>query len=149
MKGEEYDGGFVNVTGTVKGVPVFSESEVNKFCIKQMKINDFFKRRVKKMNTDLNKANDHIDEYVDVIGKNIERLVSKEDEFIQQAKKISTGIRKNSQSMVDGIVRIKKSANFDELEKYTNTLERFVSALEKLESLEKTGSLAKITGAMK
>ncbi len=148
MKGE-YAGGFVNITGTVQGVPVFSESEVNKFCIKQMKINDFFKRRAKKMNTDLNKANDHIDEYVDVIGKNIERLVSKEDEFIQQAKKISTGIRKNSQSMVDGIVRIKKSANFDELEKYTNTLERFVSALEKLESLEKTGSLAKITGAMK
>lgn len=99
------------------------------------------------MNTDLEKANLHINERVESINKNLKHLTDKESEFVTQSKKISSGIRKHSQSMVDGITRIKKSASFDELEQYTSVLERYVIALEKLDGLEQSGHLGKILKA--
>ena len=101
------------------------------------------------MNTDLEKANLQINERVESINKNLKHLSNTETEFIAQSKKISSGIRKHSQSMVDGITRMKKSASFDELEQYTNVLERYVIALEKLDGLEQSGHLNKILKAFK
>jgi len=101
------------------------------------------------MTTEVEEANTMINNSVDNLSKNIDRLNDKESEFISNAKRISTGIRKNSESLATGIGRIKSAASLDELEKYTLILERFTGALEKLELIQQQGKLDKITQALK
>jgi len=134
---------------TLRGEPGFIDKSLPLFVIGKILADDYFndKGRSINMNTDLEKANLHINERVESVSKNLKHLTDKESEFVAQSKKISSGIRKHSQSMVDGITRIKKSASFDELEQYTSVLERYVIALEKLDALEQSGHLSKILKA--
>jgi|14BtaG_2_1085337.scaffolds.fasta_scaffold58616_3 hypothetical protein len=134
---------------TSSGETAFLEKSLPLYVIGRILADDYFndKSRSINMNTDLEKANLHINERVESINKNLKHLTDKESEFVTQSKKISSGIRKHSQSMVDGITRIKKSASFDELEQYTSVLERYVIALEKLDGLEQSGHLGKILKA--
>jgi len=133
-----------------KDGPLFDAEKICQFAINDIN-NDtnHFKRRSKKMTTEVEQANAKIDTSVDNLSKNIDRLNSKEKEFITNAKRISTGIRKNSESLATGIGRIKNAASLDELERYTVILERFTEALEKLEMLQQGGKLDKITQALK
>ena len=149
---EKYGYSLVKSKGnTSSGEPGFIEKSLPLYVVGKILANDWFNNKDKEisMNTDLEKANLQINERVESINKNLKHLNASETEFIAQSKKISSGIRKHSQSMVDGITRMKKSASFDELEQYTNVLERYVIALEKLDGLEQSGHLNKILKAFK
>lgn len=115
----------------------------------QIHCNNFFNRRIKNMATDLEKANTKIDDYVDNLSTNIEKLVNKEKTFVEATKRISTNIRKNAENMTTGISRIKQAANFNELERYTEVLERLVGALDALSIIESKGKLDKVIAAIK
>lgn len=133
-----------------KDGPLFDSGNIMKLALNDINNGiNYFKRRSKKMTTEVEKANTMINNSVDNLSKNIDRLNDKENEFISNAKRISTGIRKNSESLATGIGRIKSAASLDELEKYTLILERFTGALEKLELIQQQGKLDKITQALK
>ena len=133
-----------------KDGPLFDSGNIMKLALNDINNGiNYFKRRSKKMTTEVEKANTMINNSVDNLSKNIDRLNNKEKEFISNAKRISTGIRKNSESLATGIGRIKSAASLDELEKYTLILERFTGALEKLELIQQQGKLDKITQALK
>jgi len=133
-----------------KDGPLFDSGNIMKMALNDINNGiNYFKRRSKKMTTEVEKANTMINNSVDNLSKNIDRLNDKESEFISNAKRISTGIRKNSESLATGIGRIKSAASLDELEKYTLILERFTGALEKLELIQQQGKLDKITQALK
>ena len=133
-----------------KDGPLFDSGNIMKLALNDINNGiNYFKRRSKKMTTEVEKANTMINNSVDNLSKNIDRLNNKENEFISNAKRISTGIRKNSESLATGIGRIKSAASLDELEKYTLILERFTGALEKLELIQQQGKLDKITQALK
>ncbi len=133
-----------------KDGPLFDSGNIMKYALNDINNGiNYFKRRSKKMTTEVEKANTMINNSVDNLSNNIDRLNNKEKEFISNAKRISTGIRKNSESLATGIGRIKSAASLDELEKYTLILERFTGALEKLELIQQQGKLDKITQALK
>jgi methyl-accepting chemotaxis protein len=133
-----------------KDGPLFDSGNIMKMALNDINNGiNYFKRRSKKMTTEVEEANTMINNSVDNLSKNIDRLNDKESEFISNAKRISTGIRKNSESLATGIGRIKSAASLDELEKYTLILERFTGALEKLELIQQQGKLDKITQALK
>jgi len=134
---------------TVKGVPLIAEHSVFKLMYREIDADLFFNRRGKTMTNDLQQANDKIDSYVENINKNMTRLLDKEKAFVDTSKRISSNIRKNSESMTSGIGRIKQAASFEELEKYTNVLERLVGALDALAIIEKQGKLDKIIASIK
>lgn len=133
-----------------KDGPLFSSQNIERYVLNDINNGiNYFKRRGKKMETEVEKANTRINDSVDNLSKNIDRLNSKEQEFISNVKRISTGIRKNSESLATGIGRIKNAASLDELERYTLILERFTNALDKLELIQQQGKLSKITQALK
>lgn len=141
--------GLLDPVKTVRGTPMFDSIKVYKIMYRDISVDNFFNKRVKKMNNDLNKANAKVDSYVENITKNMDRLVNKEDDFLKVTKRVSSNIRKNSENMSTGIGRIKDAANFEELERYTNILERFVVALDTLANIEKQGKLDKIIASIK
>jgi hypothetical protein len=51
--------------------------------------------------------------------------------------------------MASGLIKMEKSANFNNLERYVSLLERAASAMQTLADLEKAGKLDKIAGALK
>lgn len=133
-----------------KDGPLFDAEKVRRYALNDINNGiNYFKRRSKKMTTEVDEANTKINSSVDNLSKNIDKLNTKEQEFISNAKRISTGIRKNSESLATGIARIKNAASLEELERYTTILERFTEALERLELLQQGGKLNKITQALK
>ena len=140
---------FPKAVGYERGSPMFKKDDIREFMINQIKTTNYFQARAKDMEKDIDIANQRIDSNIDNLDKNIDRLVDKEKEFVGNAKRISSGIRKNSESLASGIGRIKTAADFDELERYTNVLERFVTALNELDVIEGKGKLSKIVGALK
>jgi transcriptional regulator of heat shock response len=136
--------------GYDRGGPLFSKNNIIQLVINDIKSeNGFFKKRGKEMTIEIEEVNDKLNSSIDNISKNIDRLNIKEKEFIDNAKRVSSGVRKNSESLVTGIKRIKDSASFEELEKYTSILERFTEALERLDMIQSKGKLEKITQALK
>ena len=140
---------FPKAVGYERGSPMFKKDDIRAYMVNQIKTTNFFQARAKDMEQDIDIANKKIDSNIENLDKNINRLIAKEKDFIGNAKRISSGIRKNSESLASGIGRIKTAADFDELERYTNVLERFVTALNELDVIEGKGKLSKIVGALK
>ena len=132
-----------------RGSPMFYKENVIQYAINDIQYeNGFFKKRGKKMTTELEEVNSKLDSSIETISKNIDRLNNKEQEFVDNAKRVSSGVRKNSESLATGIKRIRDAASFEELEKYTTILERFTEALDKLDMIQTRGKLDKIIKAL-
>ena len=58
-------------------------------------------------------------------------------------------VAKAADDLASGLAKVEKAANFSNLERYVNLLERAATAMQTLAELEKAGKLEKIAGALK
>lgn len=61
----------------------------------------------------------------------------------------SGGVRDAADKLAAGLNKIEKAANFDRLERYVELLERAAKAMDLLATLEQSGKLEKIAGALR
>lgn len=133
-----------------RGEPMFCNSDIRKSVT--LAINNgvyFYSYKVKEMNDDMKKAAAVLDEAEVLLNDRINKYVQTQQKITDQTKKISGSIRESTQKMAEGLLRIEKQANFDNLERYVNLLERANTALSSLAELEKNGKLNKISDALK
>jgi len=79
----------------------------------------------------------------------LNQLLTKEKEISESSKKVSGNIRKSANELAEGLIKLEKTVNFQNLERYVGLLERAATTLETLAQLEKNGDLTKIIGALK
>ena len=101
------------------------------------------------MNDDLRKASDMLDEADKLLNDRLNKYRATQEKIVDQTKQISGALRDSTQKMSEGLSRIEKQANFDNLERYVILLERANVALSALAELEKNGKLNKISEALK
>ena len=132
-----------------RGEELWDAESVNLFCAKDILEGNLLSRKAKSMNEDLNKATQLTNECLKTFNFSLNALLDKEKEFSESSKKVSGNIRKAANDLAEGLIKLEKTANFHNLEKYVGLLERASTTLEKLAELEKNGSLTKIIGALK
>ena len=129
---------------------MYANSDVRKSAMQAINNGDYFYNyRTKTMNDDMKKAADSLDEAEKLLNDRLNKYVATQEKICEQTKKISGALRDSTQKMSEGLSRIEKQANFDNLERYVNLLERANSALSSLAELEKNGKLNKISDALK
>jgi hypothetical protein len=109
----------------------------------------YITRGAKLIMTDYKKATDIMDEGYKTFKTSISNFMDLSNEFRDHAKKVSGDVRKAADDLASGLAKVEKQANFSNLEKYVNLLERAATAMSTLAELEKTGKLEKISGALK
>ena len=101
------------------------------------------------ISTDYEKASE-ITETADKMFKHkISDLMVTTEELQNNIKKVSGNVRKAADDLAAGLVKVEKTANFSNLERYVNLLERAATAMSTLAELEKEGKLNKISSALK
>ncbi|NBQ67537.1 MAG: hypothetical protein EBU46_01380 [Nitrosomonadaceae bacterium] len=133
-----------------RGEPMYKNSDIRMAAM--IAINNgnyFYTYRTKNMNDDMKKAADLLDEAEKLLNDRLNKYVQTQERIVDQTKKISSAVRDSTQKMAEGLLRIEKQANFDNLERYVNLLERANSALSSLAELESNGKLNKISDALK
>jgi flagellar capping protein FliD len=109
----------------------------------------YFTRNAKMISTDYEKASEITEEAWKMFSKNVDKLKQTTTQIQHDIKKVSGDIRKASDDLSQGLIKVEKTANFNNLEKYVLLLERAASAMAQLAELEKSGKLEKIAGALK
>lgn len=100
------------------------------------------------MNDDFKDATEIANNAARVFDAAVDKLSAAQGQVTLTARKVSTEMRKSATEIADGLSRIEKTANFDKFERYVSVLERAAAALSVLAELEKSGSLARIAGAV-
>lgn len=109
----------------------------------------FLTRGAKIMSADVNNAARVLNEAEKALMTASDRYQEKSTHLSQIAKKCSGDVRKAADDLASGLARVEKTANFSNLERYVNLLERAATAMQTLAELEKAGKLDKIAGALK
>jgi hypothetical protein len=76
-------------------------------------------------------------------------LIDMAGELQESAKKASGSVRKSADDLAQGLLKVQKQADFNNLNRYVELLERAATAMTTLAELEKAGKLQKIAGALK
>lgn len=129
--------------------PMFSSASLTKDIVKMIKCEDYFYRRAKTMNQDIQKAEELTNLSINKLGDSITRLLGEEEKITASTKVIAGKIKDTTQKLSDGVAKIESRANFDRLERYVLLLERAEKAMSSLAELESSGRLEKIAGALK
>ena len=132
-----------------KGDGMYDRDSTYLFCAKLILEEKYFYKRAKNMTDDLNKATGLTKECVKTFNFALEELFEKEKEISESSKRVSGNIRKSANELSEGLVKLEKTVNFNNLERYVGLLERAATTLETLAKLEKSGDLTKIIGALK
>ena len=101
------------------------------------------------MSVDLNNATKTLSEAERAFSTAVDSYQAKANALSAAAKKCSGDVRKAADDLASGLVKVEKTANFGNLERYVNLLERAATAMQTLAELEKAGKLDKIAGALK
>ena len=109
----------------------------------------YITRRVKMISTDYEKASEIAETAEKMFKRNVSNLMGTADELQVNIKKVSGNVRKAADDLASGLIKMEKTANFPNLERYVSLLERAATALTTLAELEKEGKLGKITTALK
>jgi hypothetical protein len=109
----------------------------------------YFTRKAKMISPDYEKASEIMVEADKLFKRNASNLMQTTDELQNNVKKVSGNVRKAIDDLASGLVKVEKTANFPNLERYVLLLERAATAMTTLAELEKEGKLNKITNALK
>ena len=140
----------LNPVGYRRGEALWDAKDLNAFIAEDINHGNYFYARVKdNMSIDFEKATKTTEDMLAVFNGALNKLIQKETEVSDSAKRVSGNVRKAANELNEGLQRIEKVANFQNLERYASVLERAASALTILADLEKSGSLEKISKAMK
>ena len=101
------------------------------------------------MSTDTERAIELTEDVNARFSKTLDNFQSTTKKFTEQAKNASGGVRDAADKLAAGLNKIEKAANFDRLERYVELLERAAKAMELLATLEQSGKLEKIAGALR
>jgi hypothetical protein len=101
------------------------------------------------ISTDYEKASEIAETAEKMFKRNASSLMGTADELQANIKKVSGNVRKAADDLASGLIKMEKTANFSNLERYVSLLERAATALTTLAELEKEGKLGKITTALK
>ena len=110
---------------------------------------NYFTQRVKHMSKDIQDAKSLVDEHIQSLHEAIELMVKKEELLVNSAKTTTGRLRDTVHKLSDGLAKVEKTANFDKLARYADTLERIERALSSLAEMEKTGLLTKISSSLR
>jgi hypothetical protein len=150
LQSEEISKAKLILRGYDRGEPLWDAKSVNLLCAKDiLNGNNFFQRKTKHMTEDLNKATVLTNECLETFNFALNQLLTKEKEISESSKKVSGNIRKSANELAEGLIKLEKTVNFQNLERYVGLLERAATTLETLAQLEKNGDLTKIIGALK
>jgi hypothetical protein len=106
-------------------------------------------RRAKDMSTDYETATKIADEANKMFKKSYSDLIETTAQLQASAKKASGDVRKSADDLAQGLIKVQKQADFNNLTRYVELLERAATAMTTLAELEKAGKLQKIAGALK
>ena len=109
----------------------------------------YITRKAKMISTDYEKASEIAETAEKMFKRNVSNLMGTSDELQANIKKVSGNVRKAADDLASGLIKMEKTANFANLERYVALLERAATALATLAELEKEGKLGKITTALK
>ena len=132
-----------------KGRTVHKASELVPALVGDVNTSNHFERRVKTMNTDIEKATQSADDALKIFENAMVKIIRKQEELAVASKKASGNIRQSANDLSEGLIKLEKSANFHNLEKYAELLERCANSLSTLAELQKAGLLEKISVAIK
>jgi aspartyl/asparaginyl beta-hydroxylase (cupin superfamily) len=106
-------------------------------------------RRAKDMSTDYETATKIADDASKMFKKSYSDLIETTAQLQTSTKKVSGDIRKSADDLAQGLLKVQKQADFHNLTRYVELLERAATAMTTLADLEKAGKLQKIAGALK
>ena len=131
--------------------PGWTVKRINKAIADEMttETGTYLTRRAKMVETDYEKAAEIADTAEKMFKRNASNLMATSDELQANIKKMSGNIRKAADDLASGLMKVEKTANFSNLERYVNLLERAATAMSTLAELEKEGKLNKISNALK
>jgi hypothetical protein len=109
----------------------------------------YLTRKSKMIETDYEKATEIAETAEKMFKRNASNLMVTTDELQANIKKVSGNVRKAADDLAAGLSKVEKTANFANLERYVNLLERAATAMSTLAELEKEGKLNKISSALK
>jgi hypothetical protein len=131
--------------------PGWTVKTVNEFVAKELTLSTgkHLTRRAKDMATDYETATKIADEATKMFKKSHSDLIDIAGELQESAKKVSGSVRKSADDLAQGLLKVQKQADFNNLNRYVELLERAATAMTTLAELEKAGKLQKIAGALK
>ena len=129
--------------------PSYRESDVNNLAIGYVLAENYFYRRVYKMSTDVEKAEEKINHITQVYKHKIDEFMAMETSLLSNTKRVSSAVKDSTEKLSQSLAKVEKAANFERLEKYVELLERTATAMNALASLEADGKLTKISNALK
>tara|TARA_R110000868_G_scaffold108039_1_gene295239 strand:+ start:238 stop:699 length:462 start_codon:yes stop_codon:yes gene_type:complete len=131
--------------------PGWTVKRINKAIADEMTLETgtYLTRRAKMVETDYEKATEITETADKMFKRNISNLIVTTEELQNNIKKVSGNVRKAADDLAAGLTKVEKTANFANLERYVNLLERAATAMSTLAELEKEGKLDKISSALK
>jgi hypothetical protein len=129
----------------------FRVSTITKFAASELTLDtgNQLTRRAKTMSTDYETATKIADDATKMFKKSYSDLVDITTQLQTSAKKASGDVRKSADDLAQGLLKVQKQADFNNLARYVELLERAATAMTTLAELEKAGKLQKIAGALK
>lgn len=109
----------------------------------------YITRGVKAMTKDIDTARTILNEAEKLINTAMEAYQDRAGQLSATVKKSSGDVRKAADDLAQGMMKVQKQADFNNLERYVLLLERAAVAMTTLAELEKAGKLQKIAGALK
>ena len=129
--------------------PMFSKEDVDKASLGVIKSGAYFNHKAGHMMSDTEKAIVKVETVTEAYSKKIDSFIATETKLMESSKKVSQSLRQSTEKLSNGLSKIEKAANFDNLERYVLLLERANFAISSLAELEKTGKLESISKALK
>lgn len=135
---------------TERNVPMYNAKDlVTTSVLNLITSQQFFHERAKRMSKDMVNATKLLDEATASYQASFDRFNDTAKKLDDRAKTSSQSVREAADKMRGGLERIQKQADFNNLEKYVNLLERAASALSILAEIENSGKLGKIADSLK
>lgn len=146
-------GAFPAPCGTVKGAPVWSETEVDEYVAQEIVLEgtDYFTRNQEmgKVSKNLDEASKVLDEAADRFRLSMERFKQAEADVSRESKAAVGRVKRAANDLGDSMVKVSTRADFDRLQKQVEMLERAEKAMRGLAELNESGALEKISAALK
>ena len=134
-----------------RGVPLFDPRAVLTIVANDIAASDsqHVTRRMKHMSQDMINASKVINDAETILDNSLTKYEETAKALATTAKRTSGDVRKAADDLASGLAKVEKTANFANLEKYVQLLERAATAMQQLAELEKLGKLDKIANALK
>jgi hypothetical protein len=132
-----------------KNGPMYTKDDVDKASLGVIKSGAYFHHKSGHMMSDTEKAIEKVETVTEAYSKAISKFVATETNIMESSKKVSQSLRQSTEKLSNGLARIEKTANFENLERYVSLLERANAAISSLAELEKMGKLELISKALK